>query len=95
MIKGRQSIYKYALLKSGSHSAIQIALPIDTKIISVQYQNETITMWAIVDTDAEVFPRRFWILGTGWDFPEGVALNHLATVLDRFGYVWHIFEEVI
>ncbi len=88
------TIYKYVLGGGGSVKPIDIAMPIGARILKVQMQGEKITLWAAVDTAVKDMNYRFWVLGTGWTVPKGIALNHLNTVIDPFDYVWHIFEEV-
>ena len=87
------TIYKYVLGYGGSHAPIELEMPLAAKLLSVKMQGDRITLWAAVDKDIATVTRRFWILGTGWQIPEGVALQHLETVLDPGGYVWHVFEE--
>ena len=103
MIIGETTIYKYRLGLSGSYSAIEVEMPVGARILSVQIQRENInlervknwiTAWALIDKEAKIETRQFWILGTGQGCPKGIALKHLATVQDSYGYVWHVFDEV-
>jgi len=87
------TIYKYDIAGSGAHRAIGIDLPVAAKLLSVKMQDGRITLWAAVDPDIKTETRKFWVLGTGWGIPKGIALVPLDTVIDAFGYVWHVFVE--
>ena len=90
----KQVIYKYSLGKGPSSMGKIIDMPFGAHILDVQMQHGNITLWAVVEENStDIRPRTFVILGTGWDFPRGRAFEHIATVQDEFGYVWHIFEE--
>lgn len=89
------TIYKYVLGQGGSTRVVEVELPLAAKLLSVKMQRDKITLWAAVDPEVRKVIRRFWILGTGWPIPKGIALEPLDTVLDPRGYVWHIFVEVV
>ena len=90
---GNHVIYKYPISLAGSHKVIKVKMPFGAQLLGVQVQNERIVVWAAVNEDVEIVTRRFWVLGTGWRIPEGIALRHLKTLTDDDGYVWHVFEE--
>lgn len=84
-------IYKYPL--GYRNLFMQLQLPIGAEILSVQYQNEGMYLWAVVESRAVVELRSFYILGTGMEVPNHVNLKFIATV-QQGAYVWHVFEEV-
>lgn len=66
-------------------------MPRGAEILAVDVQNNTPTIWAIVDTDMPLETKVLGIYGTGHpgDVPD--ISRHLGTIqLD--GFVWHIFE---
>lgn len=81
-------IYKYTVKIVDEQ---KIEMPKNAIILDCQLQNTFfISMWAIVDPDAETEHRVFEIIGTGND----VSLrprNYIATVNTGI-YVWHVFE---
>lgn len=73
-----------------------VEMPIGAQILSVQFQNNALTIWAICNINAGKENRFFETLGTGWkavSLTEGEKKVHLSTVQDG-GFVWHIFEIV-
>jgi hypothetical protein len=48
-------------------------------------------MWALVDTDAQIEPRTFEVVGTGWELDENMF--YIGTCLEG-SFVWHIMEIV-
>jgi len=96
-IRGKQVIYKYDI---GNKKGVMhpIDMPFGAHILDVQIQDRGVAgsvfcLWAVVEENSiDVRERRFWILGTGWDIPKGVVLEHISTV-QIGGFVWHVFEE--
>lgn len=74
----------------------KLSMPKGAEILSVQNQNDTIHLWALVDLpEPESESRRFVIIGTGQEHVKSkfINLNFLATV--QIGIlVWHVFEEL-
>ena len=92
--QGKQVIYKYSLGKGPTFMGKIIDMPFGAHILDVQMQNENITLWAVVEENSiDIRPRTFIVLGTGDNFPRERAFEHIGTVQDELGYVWHIFEE--
>ena len=63
------------------------------KILHVDYQTRAphgLCLWALVDEDAPIELVRIVITGTGHDVPDGV--EHITTVQDVTGFVWHIWR---
>lgn len=84
------TIHKYQFELGGE---FEIEMPEKARVLGVQLQgeDETPTMWAIVDTDKPIVKRKFKGCWTGEELPE-LFFTHLyiATIQDY--YVWHIFE---
>lgn len=67
-------------------------------VISVQIQDNEITMWVIVKEEKPLTNRVFFVVGTGHEF-EGdrdmTLILHRGTVQTSKGLVWHVFERRI
>ena len=84
------TIYKYPL----EIATIQpLQVPRDAKILSVQFQNDVLCLWALVDPKKELTIRYFLIFGTGRLIENMPKTVFLATV-QHAGYVWHVFEKL-
>jgi len=81
-------IYKYSV---GIVSRQAIIMPKNAAILSIQFQDGSLCMWALVNPEAPNESRTFAVIGTGHDFPHDVDWTYLATVQDG-SYIWHIFE---
>ena len=49
-----------------------------------------LAVWALVDMNAPLEDRTFFVVGTGWEMEEGVG-EHIDTVCVG-GFVWHLFD---
>lgn len=89
-----KKIFKYPLRAEGQQT---ITMPKGGEILSVQFQNGAICVWALVNPDAEPEGRVIDIFGTGHPVLPvdalGATRKHLGTVQDA-GLVWHVFEVI-
>lgn len=87
-----RTIFKYPI--HNLDDEVVVNLPKGAEIISVGVQMETLCLWAIVDSQAEVFvPRKIQIRGTGQPLGRGEG-DYIGTVLMSFGaLVWHVFAS--
>lgn len=86
------TIWKHQLALA-SHQ--YVPLPKGARLLTVQYQGTVLTLWTLVDPEAPKMLRNIHIIGTGHLVPsrEGVLGGvYVATVQDRGGYVWHVFD---
>ncbi len=67
-----------------------IDIPKGAYIIAAGIQQNTITLWAIVDPDADLIGRRIEVFGTGHHLPGG-SRTYIGIVFDG-PYVWHVFD---
>jgi hypothetical protein len=83
------TIFKYQFLIADQ---VIISMPEGAKVLSVQVQNNTPTIWAMVVTESKPQNRQFRVYGTGNEL-DTFAINgkHLGTIQQN-GFVWHIFE---
>jgi hypothetical protein len=65
-------------------------MPVGAKILTAQHQDGVMTLWAMVDPDAEREQRGFRIYGTGWPIEQD-NLDYVATAREGI-FVWHLFE---
>jgi hypothetical protein len=68
-----------------------VPMPIGSTVLSVQYQDDQLCLWARVDHNADHEMRVFGIFGTGHLIPEGST--YVGTVQEG-RFVWHVFEEI-
>ena len=85
-------IWKYQIgTKIVTDNTVQVDMPKGAEIICVQAQREIPCVWALVDPEAQLETRYFYIAATGDDVPGGG--RYVGTVFQHDGaYVWHIFE---
>ncbi len=84
------TIWKYEVCLEDEFT---ISMPKDAKILSVNTQNETSYLWAIVNTDNELENRKFKLFGTGQPDLNFDNLEFIGTIIcynDRL--VFHLFE---
>lgn len=67
-----------------------VAMPAGAQVVAFGEQDGRLTLWAAVDPTAPRVPRRFTVVGTGWEFPA--TAKHLGTVQAPNGLVWHLME---
>ena len=90
-----RSIFKYKIEIS---ERSQILMPMNSTILDVQFQkvdtyNQQLVIWVLVYPEARLNERRtFRVFGTGSHVNEAENLDHISTVQDGQGYVWHVFE---
>lgn len=90
-------VYKYSFgflnaIKNGQYH-LSLDMHKGAQILNVAYQGGGCCVWALVDPEQKIEKRAFYSVGTGWgNVLEGS--RHIATVIDNYKKVWHIFEEV-
>ena len=88
-----KTIHKYQLTQTSSERTMTVEMPQFHEIVRLDLQNNVITIWAIVDTDTQLYKETFHIFGTGHRIPEHSKFEYVGTIF-QFGFVWHIFHEV-
>lgn len=66
-------------------------MPEDAQILSVQYQDGQLCMWALVDSYASKEEVRISVVGTGYIFKHGDRDVYIGTVQDG-KHVRHVFK---
>lgn len=82
-------IFKYILTISSKQT---IEIPRGFRILSVQNQNNNITLWCLIDDENGPTDVNFRIYATGQSCGMSVE-NYIGTVQMNNGLVWHIFKE--
>lgn len=80
-------VYKYEI---GVHC--RIGIPVGAEILTVQSQNNSVVMWAKVDTDYDLEIREFKIYGTGHEIDENATCYIGTTTVNGGAIVLHVFE---
>jgi hypothetical protein len=84
-----KTIWKFPL---DIEDKVRIPLPIGAEFLSVQVQNETLCLWALVDPDAEKTMRYLSVYGTGHKIPDDPG-RYISTFQMLGGrLVFHAFE---
>lgn len=87
-----QVIYKYPLRLNSVNVA---SIPQGARVLTVQTQNETPCLWALVDPNKILEERIFEIFATGSMLPLSGNWNYISTFqLENGVYVFHCFEMV-
>jgi len=86
-----QVIYKYPFALD---QEVTILMPIDPLILHFGNQRGVLTIWAQVNTEAVMFPKRFVVLGTGHTIPSNTMnLRYIGSAQFHDGMlVWHLYE---
>lgn len=83
----KRTIWKFGL---DGHDPV-LAMPAGAEVVVFDMQDGRATLWAVVDPAAPRSPRRFHVVGTGWEFEYPVAYRGMAQT--PTGLVWHLLEE--
>lgn len=83
-------VYKYQLNLNPYEQGL--ALPVNSKVISFQMQNDIPTIWVqIPDQYANTDYRQFKIVATGEKIHDGYIYTNIGSV-QHGEFVWHLFE---
>lgn len=87
-----KTVWKFPLLPQ---SPSVVSMPRSAAVIHVGDNGDSgPVLWAIVETDAQLVDREFWVYGTDHELPSGITKrDHLGSVQTPSGLVWHVFEE--
>ncbi len=81
-------IFKYPLIMPSDR--IQIQMPKNAKVLSVQIQDGRPRLWAIVDDTEPLEEKSFSVFGTGHPLPDN--LGNFVGTFQMGTFVWHLFE---
>ena len=71
----------------------ELTLKRKSQILSVQFQEETLCLWALVEPDEIDALCKIHIIGTGFEIKEN--LDYYIGTVQQGVYVWHVFAEVL
>jgi hypothetical protein len=76
---------------------LEIKMPKDAKILSIQMQNNTPFIWAIVNTENSTESRYFELFATGQNIDEDIKRNYIGTIQfnGSMPLVFHLFERTL
>lgn len=87
-------VYKYPL----SLREVTVEMPKNARIVLVNHQKGTPTIWAQVDTGEPPEKRTFIVYGTGQAMPEFDWMDHVGSYVEHSeeevtDFVWHVYER--
>jgi hypothetical protein len=85
-----KAIHKFPLFGTPG-SQIIMNMPAGAKLLTMQLQGGVPTIWAEVDTDNPMEPRKIATFGTGWELPEEPG-QYVGTFQEG-PFVWHVYER--
>lgn len=85
-----KTIWKYPLMVTDCQT---VRMPQGAEILSVADQRGELCVWALVDPDADLEDRMFYIFGTGNPVSEILPWQFVGSVQQNV-FVWHVFVEV-
>jgi len=69
-----------------------VRMPLGSRVLDVQLQDDLVQMWALVDPESEQVTRTFITYGTGHPIANADELTYIGTFqVDRL--VFHLFER--
>jgi hypothetical protein len=98
--KNMKTIHKYQLNITDFQ---EIEMPEGAKILHVESQptphmlsKERLCLWAEVDDEKPLVPRRIRVFGTGHDMEHEHQLRYIGTTpMHNHALVWHVYENFI
>jgi hypothetical protein len=85
------TIHKYTLeITDAQH----ILMSEGAKLLRVMVQHDKVCLWALVERDRKMLPRKFRIYGTGHIMVDGYPGDYVDTFMIAGGsLVFHVFDE--
>lgn len=83
------TIWKYPIEITDEQN---VMMPRNAKVLSVAAQNDTLTLWALVDPSAPLESRRVVVVGTGNPITGKLGRFRGTVVMPPF--VWHVFIDM-
>jgi hypothetical protein len=84
-----RKIFKYELHSTG---LVRIQMHEGANVLSVQNQNGTLVLWAVVDITAPKVEYEFYVAMTGALLPNEKLLYHGTAQSQHGSFVLHVFE---
>lgn len=96
-ISKHDTIYKYPLvinvdtLMNKRAVKIGVAMPSGAVPIHFGRHGQDLCVWAMVNVRAQEAKHHFEMIGTGGPLGLKVPEDHVGTIIEVAGYVWHLF----
>jgi hypothetical protein len=88
-----KTIWKYPLSMMDKQV---ISLPVGSKILCAQIQNDTACIWVLVDPENKQIKREIMVFGTGHPVDDSLDLEYIGTFqIASLGLVFHVFDAGI
>jgi len=85
-----RTIYKYELVMADTQ---EFFMPKKAVILDVQFQNEKMCVWALIDTEDTLTTKRFTIIGTGNPISKDIFPGLYIGTVQTGAFVWHVFHK--
>lgn len=85
-----KTIWKFPLEISDT---IRLDMPLGAEVLSVQMQDGTPTLWALVEPAMPLTAYSFRVFGTGHPVPNGAGLDVFVGTLQMGPLVFHMFKD--
>lgn len=89
-----KTIWKYQI---AIVDAQRVEMPEGAEILTAQFQDGFLCLWAMVDSSKQAKERVIEIFGTGNPIPPFVGVRSFIATAQQPNYplVWHVFESVL
>lgn len=87
-----KAVYKFELQEKGvhnGHSLLLANMQQNAVVVHIGFQGQRMFVWAVVETESEIYQHNFLRLATGQEIPVSCAYVH---TYQEGPYVWHLFE---
>ncbi len=81
-------VWKFPLAEVGEQL---VKMPMGAIILHVDRQGGIPTLWALVNTEAQIIKRKIIIVGTGWEAGH-ITLHAYIGTISTSPFVWHFFD---
>ena len=81
-------IWKFELKKERTQL---IKMPLKSEIMDIQFQNNNLVMWALVDPESEPIEVKINMYGTGWEIHNTTIKDEYLATVQNGDLVWHFF----
>lgn len=84
-----RTIHKYRV----ELGANRLIMPKNADILTAQFQDGQIQIWAVVDDRAWTEQRYVYVLGTGHELPADMGRSEYVATVQGGPFVWHVFAH--
>ena len=81
-------IWKFELKKERTQL---VKMPLNSEIMDIQFQNDNLVMWALVDPESEQIEVKINMYGTGLEIHNNTIKDEYLTTIQDGELVWHFF----